>query len=342
MRRSSNFKELLEVAKTRPDLSTALRRLGFQLKRVGHGSKYNCTEYKIATGKGVSGDFSALVFCENADGTWRVLDNKQRYGRLAYDAIGCLTEFFGHNFDEAVYALSNGVALPVRDRMSVVKDDTPLPSVQREPFKLPAKTEGKYSALFAYLCNRGISNELIKNLVEAELLFQTDVKTSSGKTMPAVVFPVYDKCGKAVGADSCGTYNFYGFKYKHVYSGSDPSYGWRFANHVTDVTEQTPIFFCESPIDAMSLCMLTGYEGVYVSMAGCKDVTLEGIAKSYGGKPVICTDNDEAGNKFRERHPTAASLKPTFGKDWNDELKFRIENKIPYAHSPKQMPSVRR
>lgn len=320
--RDKNFEEKLKAARQRPDLMTALARIGFQLKRVGHGSKYNCTEYRLSKEKGQSGDFSALVFCENADGTWRVLDNKQRYGRLAYDAIGCLTEFFGHSFDEAVYALAGeGVAV---HRQAPQLHERPKGAVHQADFILPEKTKSKYTNLFAYLCSRGISNELISTLVKNELLYQTEMKTKSGKLMPAIVFPIYDKDGKAVGADSCGTYSLEGFRFKHIYEGSNPSFGWHFANHVAEVTENTPMFFCESPIDAMSLCLLTRYEGVYVSMAGCKDVTLDGMHKAYGGRPVICTDNDEGGNKFRSRYPNVLTLIPTQGKDWNDILKAKI------------------
>lgn len=323
--RGKDFEERLSQARTRPDLMCALSRLGFHLKRVGHGSRYNCTEYRISTEKGHSGDYSALVFCENSDGTWRVIDNKQRYGRLSYDAIGCLTEFFGHSFDEAVYALAGvGVCVPKKEE-AISHSPTKATTSQTE-FVLPKKTEGKYTNLFAYLCSRGITNELISSLVKADLIYQSDIETKNGKLMPTIVFPIYDEKGKPVGADSCGTYNLEGFKFKHVYSGSDPSFGWRFANNVTQVTENTPIFFCESPIDAMSLCLLTNYEGIYVSMAGCKDVTFENMCKTYGGKPIICTDDDDAGHKFRRRHPDVLSLVPDKAKDWNDILK--ANNKI--------------
>lgn len=326
--RGKDFEEKLQAARIRPDLMTALSRLGYRLKRVGHGSKYNCTEYRLSEEKGLSGDFSSLVFCENADGTWRVLDNKKRYGKLAYDAIGCLTDFFGHSFDEAVYALA-GEGIAVYRQAAPQLHEKPKEVAPKADFVLPERTKGKYTNLFAYLSSRGISGELIQQLVKNDLLYQTEVETKSGKLMPTIVFPIYDKNGKAVGADSCGTYNLEGFRFKHVYGGSDPSYGWRFANNVTEVTEQTPIFYCESPIDAMSLCLLTGYEGVYVSMAGCKDVTLDGMHKAYGGTPVICTDNDDAGNKFRSRYPNASTLRPTQGKDWNDVLKSKnIEREV--------------
>ena len=44
------------------------------------------------------------------------------------------------------------------------------------------------------------------------------------------------------------------------------------------------------------------------------------MCKTYGGKAVICTDNDEAGNRFRAKYKEAATLVPPSGKDWNDVL----------------------
>ena len=331
--RPKNFEELLKQAKERPDLETALGRLGYTLKRVGSGRGY--TEYRLTTVKGVGGDLSAVVFCKKTDGTWIVFDNKQRYGgKLSYDAIGALQTFFSHSFDEAVCALAGNSAERANfgTRKESAEERANFGTVSKEEeranfgtsFELPQRTEGKYSATFAYLCGRGISSSMISALIKTDLLYQTTVSTKSVKDMPAVVFPIYNENGEAVGADSCGTYNLEGFRYKHVYSGSDSSYGWHFANNVESVTADTPVFYCESPIDAMSLCQLKGYSGIYVSMAGCKDMTLRGMTEHYGGRPILCVDADEAGAKFRERHTELEVLIPSEGKDWNDELKAKV------------------
>ncbi len=319
--RPSNFEEMLKAAKEHPDLQGALSKLGYTLHRVGYGRKYNCVEYKIAGGaKGVAGDFSSVVFCENSDGRWSVLDNKQRNGILAYDAIGALTELFGLTFDNAVELLSEG-----RLTVEYAKPQTTRrisENVELGEFKEPQRTDKTHnSKAFAYLRSRGISAETITALIDEGLIYQSEVESKkTGKLIPVAVFPIYNQEGTMVGADSIGTYNLQNFKFKHIYSGSDPNYGWHFANNVSQITAETPLFFCESPIDAMSLFELYKYDGVYVSMSGCKDVTFEGMNTRYGGKAVICTDNDEAGNKFRARHKEAATLVPPSGKDWNDVL----------------------
>ncbi len=66
--------------------------------------------------------------------------------------------------------------------------------------------------------------------------------------------------------------------------------------------------------------------GAYVSLDGLKDVTLISMTKCLGGRPVICTDNDKGGNRFREKYVVGMgydTLIPNelYGKDWNDELK---------------------
>lgn len=320
--RSKVFETKLQNARRAPELPRALAEMGYQLKRVGHGHKYNCTEYRIADAKGISGDYSALVFCEESDGSWRVLDNKQRYGKLAYDAIGCLVSFFGFTFDAAVEALGGTLTeVPKQRRVQSAKPHTVDNSAAE--FVLPARVDGRYSALFAYLISRGIDPNLIKALVTADLLYQAEYELAA-KRMPIMVFPIYDRSGTAVGADGHGTYDR--VRFKHIYTASSPLFAWRFGNRITKVGKQTPVYYCESPIDAMSLCLLTGYEGMYVSLAGCKDTTLESMRSIYGGQAVLAVDNDDAGKRFTNRHKDLPVLLPKYGKDWNEDLQF-IKNK---------------
>lgn len=302
--RTQDFAARLEKAKQAPDLRQALLRLGFSLKRAGHSSRYGSTEYRLTATKGVAGDYSALSLCECNDGEWVVFDNKQRYGRLTYDAIGCLCAFFDHSFDEAVYALTgNGVVTEVK-----VKTERQVLPTDSKPFELPPPIGGRYSRLYAYLLSRGISAELITALTHERLLYEAVYRDKT-----VAVFPIYAADGTAVGADSCGTYS--ALRFKHLYAGSDPRYGWHFK-----CGDSADMFFCESAIDAMSLYLLTGADGMYISLCGLKDITYSGMLTAYGGRPIICVDNDEAGDKFRARHKDAAVMLPT-NKDWNDDLK---------------------
>ena len=168
---------------------------------------------------------------------------------------------FGIHFDEAVSLLSEG-----KITLNYTKPPTKRIAEKYVPiaFTEPVHSEQNAKA-FAYLRSRGISAETLSSLIEQGLIYQSevDIKTS-GKQIPVAVFPIFDKDGTMVGADSVGTFNLQNFKFKHVYPGTDPNYAWRFANNVKEITEETPMFFCESPIDAISLFELYKYDGVYV------------------------------------------------------------------------------
>ncbi len=91
------------------------------------------------------------------------------------------------------------------------------------------------------------------------------------------------------------------------------------------------MFFCEPAIDAMSLCAITNEPGIYISMAGNKDITFDHMVKSIGGTPIICSDADTAGRNFAAKYPQYQFLNVEtvagkgFGKDWNDMLQKLTE-----------------
>ena len=68
------------------------------------------------------------------------------------------------------------------------------------------------------------------------------------------------------------------------------------------------------------------------------------MAKFLGGTPVICTDNDVAGNRFRKRFPQYETLIPSLDQrtdseiraqgghpkaDWNINLQYRAATQRP-------------
>ena len=66
-------------------------------------------------------------------------------------------------------------------------------------------------------------------------------------------------------------------------------------------------------------------------MSGVKDMTLEHMTGVLKGVPVICTDNDDGGNRFRIKYRAYDTLTPEYGKDWNDELRYRVCHDLNYA-----------
>ncbi len=172
----------------------------------------------------------------------------------------------------------------------------------------------------------------MNDLLHIGAVYESAIGTANGKRMPVAVFPIKNEKEEIVSADCCGTYS--DLRFKHIAEGSDPRYAWRFKNRVKEGASDTRLFFCESAIDAISLYCLSDAPGIYLSMSGLKDNIFRHMAQHLGGKPVICTDNDEAGNRFREKHPSCETLRPEIGKDWNDELKYRVVHNLDYALNP--------
>lgn len=321
MKRPENFEELKKIAESSPDMIGALAQLGVELKYAGHNSR-GSERYSISQRSHTPGDLSAVVFFHNGDGSWVAIDNKSRSGYGYLTAIGVLRNLFGQSYDDAVYMLSGGrPSLPPKAVKTTEKTAAVKHTVQKIEFEgLPEKANTKRT--YAYLTKtRCIDPNMISSLMKQNLIYD-------GKLTGSVaVFPIYDENGKAVGADCNGTSTGIDsrtgkpIKFKHIVPGSDIHYAWRFGYNTDKITSGTPLFICESPIDAMSLCCLTKSPGIYISLAGSstKSETLDSMADKLGGKPVICTDNDEAGNKLRQMYPQYDTLIPK-NKDWNDDL----------------------
>lgn len=159
-------------------------------------------------------------------------------------------------------------------------------------------------------------------MLRQELMYSSMYSLSpNGEKKPFLVFPITDKDGTCVGADMCRASTY--IKLKSLSPGSSPMHAWGFKYMTERIESGTPLYFCESAIDAISLFCLYGKEnkpGVYLSMAGLKDITLEAMTDKLGGTPIICADNDEAGKSFRKRHESIQALIPNGAKDWNEIL----------------------
>lgn len=332
MKRPQNFDELLNIAKVRPDVHGALSQLGISLKRAGYSMGGN--RWQTATKSGTAGDLSAIAFIEKPDGSWVIFDNKSRTGKQTLDPIALLQEIFGTSFDDAVYMLSGGAP-----QAPVAKPQAPTLERKAEPqekptYIPPTPADDKIKNVMAYLIQtRKLPKELVIPLIESGKIYASYYENpETHKQTLVCAFKITDENGNDVGCDSCAPQP--NFKFKHLFTGSNADYAWCFPYEVEEITSETPIFFCEAPIDTMSLCALSGTPGVYVSMAGLKDRTFKSIAEKLGGKPFICVDNDEAGDKFAARHPDVPRMVAPNGKDWNDTLKHFVENGMSYAYAP--------
>ena len=333
MKRPQNFDELLDIAKNRPDVHGALSQLGISLKRVGYAM--GGERWQTETKGGTSGDLSAIAFIEKDDGSWVICDNKGRTGQQFIDSITLLREIFHVSFDDAVYMLSGGApSAPVAKPTKL--SDTPSASAPIPPKKEyipPESAPDKLRRVKAYLIQtRKLPAELVLPLIDSGKIYASERFKNK---IAFCTFPITDENGKNVGTDMTGTIDNMEKEYrKHMIPGSNADYAWCFPYEVEEITSETPIFFCEAPIDTMSLCALSGTPGVYVSMAGCKDRTFNSVTEKLGGTPIICVDNDETGDAFAARHPDVTRMVAPIGKDWNDTLKHYVENNISYAFAP--------
>ena len=331
MKRPQNFDELLNIAKNRPDVHGALSQLGISLKRVGHSM--GGVRWQTETKSGTSGDLSAVAFIEKSDGSWIIFDNKGRIGQQSMDAITCLREIFGVSFDDAVYMLSGGApSAPVEKPQKLTLERKAEPQ-EKPTYTPPTPAPDKLRNVKAYLIQtRKLPKELVLPLIESGRIYSTYYENPETHKQTLVCgFKITDENGNDVGCDSCSPQPQ--IKFKHLFTGSNADYAWCFPYEVEEITAETPIFFCEAPIDTMSLCALSGTPGIYVSMAGCKDRTFTSVTEKLGGKPIICVDNDESGDKFAARHPDVTRMVAPYGKDWNDTLKYYVENNLSYAYS---------
>lgn len=238
-------------------MESALGKFGITLKQVGHG-RGGGIRYSTGSKGGREGDYSSLVFFKNPNDTWVVIDNKQRNGKLSYDALGALTELFGMRFADAVQLLSSGGIGFMAQGSASFKEtgasEKPLSYLPEKIFRLPEKApSAKHAA--AYLTKaRGIRGELVSELMHRGVIYEAIRKSPDGKEMPMVVFPSFDEKRNAVGAECCSAYS--SVRFKHIVGGSDPRFGWRFSMG-NPPEGAKKLFFCESAIDAMSLFCLT-------------------------------------------------------------------------------------
>ena len=331
MKRPQNFDELLDIAKKRPDVHGALSQLGVSLKRVGRSM--GGIRWQTKTKGGTSGDLSAIAFIEKVDGSWVICDNKGRTGQQFIDPITLLREIFGVSFDDAVYMLSGGrPSAPIATPKPLTLERKAEPREERT-YTPPTPAPDKLRNVKAYLIQtRKLPKELVLPLIDSGKIYASERFKNK---IAFCTFPITDENGNNVGTDMAGTIDNMEKEYKkHMIPGSNADYAWCFPYEVEEITSETPIFFCEAPIDTMSLCALSGTPGIYVSMAGCKDRTFTSVTEKLGGTPIICVDNDETGNAFAARHPDVARMVAPIGKDWNDTLKYYVENNMSYAFSP--------
>lgn len=213
------------------------------------------------------------------------------------NGIDYLTKHLGYSFQRAVICLAkHDGSQPIELHNTSIVRPTPL--------------KGAYTQAFAYLKNRGISDNVIQALIKDRLIYQEDKNNNicfAADDFIEIHGSLSDK------------------PYKSIATGSAIDGYWVFGAG----DKATTTYVCESSIDALSLYCLQAMEGKvspsnYCSMAGLKQTALERIKRECKNV-CIAVDNDDAGNTFAEANTDLARIIP-IRKDWNDDL--RVSKKM--------------
>ncbi len=332
----------MDIAKN-TDLPDLLSSLGYTVKRIG--SYYTAAE------------MDSLRIKDRR--TWKRYSTKQRG-----DAITFLQEFCNMKFPEAVeYLLAYRVGAKSAHSVPAYGEDSarslapPFPTgpaslgsggnprdspAQSRPpprpkealekekpaFALPPANADQ-RRVFAYLRKRGIAVQVIRTFIDAGLLYE-DAKYHN------CVFVGRDGSGQPKFANKRGTCDLDGSGFKGDVTGSDKKIGFRLP--CAPEIEEVAVF--EAPIDLMSFCTL------------CPDVSSNAVALCglYSGpldtylqenphlKSIsLLLDNDEPGinaakemrEKYRELGYEVDIRVPKYGKDWNQQLVYKLTGKLP-------------
>ena len=288
----------MQIAKE-TDLPELLTHLGYQVRRIG---RYHTTA-----------EMDSL----------RIKDRRKwfRYSQnTGGDAITFLQQFCGKSFPEAVEYL---LAFHGRARDS---PDKAVPSVKRDevqkPFTLPPRNADD-RRVFAYLHKRGIAPQVIRQFLNAGLLYEDAVHHNC-------VFVGKNSAGQAKYAGLRGTYDLDGPGFKGDAPGSDKNTGFSLPH---DPRSDLVLVF-EAPIDLMSYLTLHRDMVNAVALCGLYDGALQTYLQAHPEirRIALCLDADEPGQKAARQLQEKYQLqgyavvveKPRCGKDWNEYLQRKI------------------
>lgn len=303
----------MDIAKN-TDLPDLLSSLGYTVKRIG--SYYTAAE------------MDSLRIKDRR--TWRRYSSKQRG-----DAITFLREFQGMSFPEAVDYL---LAYHGRARDSPIQSRPPprpkaAPPKEKPVFALPP-AHADQRRVFAYLRKRGVATQVIRAFIDAGLLYEDTPYHNC-------VFVGRDGSGQPRFANKRGTCDLDGRGFKGDVTGSDKKIGFRLP--CAPEIEEVAVF--EAPIDLMSFCTLCpGIKSNAVALCGLYPGPLDTYLQEnpHLKRITLLLDGDEPGitaaeemrTSYREKGYEVDIQVPKYGKDWNQQLVYKLTGKL--SESPKK------
>ncbi len=326
--KEQEFDELVDKART-ADLVDYFRTSGYTLKKI--------------SGEIYINEIKGLTINPETN-SW--FSHYNQVGRVN-NSIDCLTIILDKTFKEAVYELtgqdvSRTHSSNTYDKKSKSKTSQTVKSneetKEKKEMVMPehAPTQRR---VFGYLhSGRHIPNEVIRELVDAKLLYQTerDIKgTLQGKEQvfkkANAVFVHTDDNGNAVGGE------IQGLDIRKRYKGMVAGTGESFFKFVP-VKEAKVVraFVFESAIDLMSFYSMCNDKSklkgtMLVSMAGLKPHVVR-MLREKEINVISAVDNDDAGRKFEKENNISRSSFVTEKldihdfKDWNERLEYQSKH----------------
>ena len=226
------------------------------------------------------------------------------------NSVTFLVSYMGYGLAEAVHALIAGSSITAPAQAAAPQQD----AIQHVPPEFPAPVDGRYKNLFAYLMGRGISAETIQSLVSQKLIYQEKSRNNIVFINPEKNF-----------AEIRGTYT-YGKPFHGVVPHCRHDGFWWFRTSKT----ARKAYICEAAVDAISLYELHRLQeqrenAYYISIAGAaKQPAIDRLADSPL-TTIIAVDNDDAGQKCRDRNASLSFILPV-NKDRNEDLQALRKN----------------
>ena len=284
----------MQIAKE-TDLPELLTHLGYQVRRIG---RYHTTA-----------EMDSL----------RIKDRRKwfRYSQnTGGDAITFLQQFCGKSFPEAVEYL-----LTFHGKARDTPAPQPKPISRKQEFSLPPRNADD-RRVFAYLRKRGIAAQVIRQFMNAGLLYEDAVHHNC-------VFVGKNNAGQAKYAGLRGTYDLDGPGFKGDAPGSDKKTGFSLPH---DPRSDLVLVF-EAPIDLMSYLTLHRNTPNALALCGLYDGALQAYLADHPQikRIELCLDADgpgrEAARQFQNKYTAMGYAvtveEPRSGKDWNEYLQKR-------------------
>lgn len=287
------------------DLPDLLSHLGYQVRRLG--SYYTTKEMDSIR-----------------------IKNRRRWRRYSTDqggdAITFLQEFCDKSFPEAVNYLLEFNGHQARDSPQYPPSRTEPPKEEKPALVLPIANQDQ-RRVFAYLQKRGIAPQVIRDFIQAGLLYEDAPHHNC-------VFVGREVGGKPRFASKRGTYDLDGPGFKGDVTGSDKSVA--FPLPCDPALDWVAVF--EAPIDLMSFCtMHRAVTSNAVALCGLYQGGLDTYLKNHPHlkRIILCLDADGPGQEatrklkaeYEQKGYQVSTRTPPLGKDWNEYLQHLVFGK---------------